>query len=100
MNDSAVCGSTSGGVILDKELSAKTGWKAAILSSAPSDAATGNKSVGLHLYTSADEHLENWTRYIPKTTQPNGDPCVICPSLVPSWTHAGNIGDTVSGLQV
>ena len=25
---------------------------------------------------------------------PNNDPCVICPQLVPDWTHAGAIGDT------
>ena len=56
--------------------------------------ATGAMSVGLHLYTSSDEHLENWTRYQPAAPSPNGDDCVICPHIVPNSTNAGNIGDT------
>ena len=95
MNNSGVCGSTSGGVtIVPGELQKHTGWRGAILVSAPSMSATGNMSVGLHLYTSSDEHLEHWTRYQPTVPSPNGDDCVICPHLVPDWTHAGNIGDT------
>lgn len=94
MPDSGVCGSTSAGITLGAELANKTGWKAAILVSAPSMQATGPNSVGLHLYTSSDDHLLNWTQYIPTPLPSNGDPCVICPSIVPDWTHASNIGDT------
>lgn len=95
MKNSGVCGSTSGGVTLvPGELQRHTGWRGAILVSAPSMKAIGNMSVGLHLYTSSDEHLENWTRYEPSVPSANGDNCVICPSLVPDDTHAGNIGDT------
>ena len=98
MNNSGVCGSTSGGVtVLPTDLPAghpAAGWKAAILVSAPSMSAIGNESVGLHLYTSSDEHLASWSRYQPPTISPNGDDCVICPSLVPSATHASNIGDS------
>jgi hypothetical protein len=56
--------------------------------------AVGAMSVGLHLYTSSDVHLENWTRYQPAKPSPNGDDCVICPQMVPNSTNAGNIGDT------
>ena len=98
MNNSGVCGSTSGGVtVLPSDLPPghpAAGWKGAILVSAPSMNAIGNESVGLHLYTSSDEHLESWSRYQPIKPSPNGDDCVICPSLVPDSTHAGNIGDT------
>ena len=95
MKNSGVCGSTSGGITLvPGELQRHTGWRGAILVSAPSMQAIGNMSVGLHLYTSSDEHLENWTRYEPSVPSPNGDNCVICPSLVPDETNAGNIGDT------
>ena len=95
MNNSGVCGSTSGGVtIVPGELQENTGWRGAILVSAPSMSAIGNMSVGLHLYTSSDEHLQSWTRYRPPTPSPNGDDCVICPHLVPNSTNAGNIGDT------
>jgi hypothetical protein len=95
MNNSGVCGSTSGGVtIVPTELQGHTGWRGAILVSAPSMKAIGNMSVGLHLYTSSDEHLENWTRFEPSVLSPNGDDCVICPHLVPDEVHAGNIGDT------
>ncbi len=95
MPNSGVCGSTSGGVtIVPDELQHHTGWRGAILVSAPSMQAIGNMSVGLHLYTSSDEHLENWTRFVPPSPPLNGDNCVICPSLVPNETHAGNIGDT------
>jgi hypothetical protein len=95
MPNSGVCGSTSGGVtVVPGELQQHNGWRGAILVSAPSMQAIGNMSVGLHLYTSSDEHLENWTRFVPPSPSPNGDDCVICPSLVPNETHAGNIGDT------
>ena len=48
MNDSDVCGSTSGGIALGAELEARTGWKAAILSSAPSWQSVG-RPTPLHL---------------------------------------------------
>lgn len=66
----------------------------AILVSAPSMASIGADSVGLHLYTSNASHLETWQQYIPRPLPSNGDPCVICPSIVPDWTYASNIGDT------
>ena len=80
MKNSGVCGSTSGGVtIVPAELQKHTGWHGAILVSAPSMQATGAMSVGLHLYTSSDEHLENWTRYQPAVPSPNGDDCQYTP---------------------
>lgn len=57
-------------------------------------ASIGADSVGLHLYTSNASHLETWQQYIPHPLPSNGDPCVICPSIVPDWTYASNIGDT------
>ena len=65
-------------------------WLSANVASAPF--AGQHPAVGLHLFTTVDPGLHNYTRY-----QPKGDssaaPCVISPAMVPSDVEAGYIGD-------
>lgn len=87
---SGTCGSSGGGITLPEGFRGPNGepWLSANIASAPF---TGHPAVGLHLFTSTDPSLHNYTRYQPQGA--GSDPCVICPALVPSEVHAGYIGD-------
>eukprot|EP01051_Picozoa_sp_SAG22_P005056 SAG22_NODE_289_length_12942_cov_6.674531_6_plen_496_part_00 len=73
---------------------ALAGAKAVAINSGP-DSPSLNPPTGLHLWWSADEQLENWTRYRDpeKVQTSNNMTCVICPELVPASYNPGYIGD-------
>jgi hypothetical protein len=89
---SGVCGSSGGGITLPDGFRGPNNepWLSANIASAP--VAGEHPAVGLHLFTTTDGSLRNYSRYQPKTNS-TADPCVICPELVPAEVGAGYIGD-------
>ena len=101
MPSSGVCSSSGGGVALDDGQGPSKDWKAIVVGSLPrgcrlSNVTNLNACIGVKVWSSSDEHLENWTQY--KPTRPKvaidpEDPCTMCPDDVPLSVHASYIGD-------